>query len=135
MATLAALADRFATLERPAGNLLDAESVLAQAVAAASFYAGYARITSRIPAPVVFPALPAPIPAISGTTEITESEWALIRPLFMAYVERETALQLEASRGMGMDVYGRSTGEVAGDITQLEAELPRLAFGCSIITI
>ena len=135
MATLAALADRFAALERPAGNLLDAESVLAQAVAAASFYAGYARITSRIPAPVVFPALPAPIPAISGTTEITESEWALIRPLFMTYVERETALQLEASRGMCMDVYGRSTGEVAGDITQLEAELPRLAFGCSIITI
>lgn len=135
MSTLAALADRFATLERPAGNLLDAGSVLAQAVAAASFYAGYARITSRIPVPVAFPALPAPIPVISGTTELSESEWALIRPLFMAYVERETALQLEASRGMGMDVYGRSTGEIASDITQLEAELPRLAFSSAIFTI
>lgn len=135
MATLSALADRFATLERPAGNLLDTETVLAQAVAAASFYAGYAAITSRIPAPVVFPALPAPAPVISGDTEISESEWALIRPLFMLYVERETALQLEASRGMGMDVYGRSTGEIAGDITQAEAELPRLAFCSVIITV
>lgn len=135
MTTLAALAERFATLERPAGNLLDLESVLAQATAAASFYAGYARITSRIPAPVEPPAVPAPMAAISGATEISESEWALIRPLFLLYIERETALQLEASRGMGMDVYGRSTGEVAGDITQAEAELPRLAFSSAIITI
>lgn len=135
MATLAALADRFATLERPAGNLLDPDSVLAQAMAAASFYAGYAAITSRIPAPVVFPALPAPVPVISGATEISESEWALIRSLFMLYVERETALQLEASRGLGMDVYGRSTAEVAGDITQMELELPARAFCRTIITV
>ena len=126
MATLAELADRFATRERPAGNLLDPDSVLALAMAATSFYAGYAVITSRIPAPV---------PAISGSTDLSESEWALIRPLFMLYVERETALQLEASRSMGMEVYGRSTGEIASDITQMEAELPRLAFCGVIITI
>jgi len=135
MATLAELADRFATRERPAGNLLDPDSVLALAMAATSFYAGYAVITSRIPAPVVFPALPAPVPLISGSTDLSESEWALIRPLFMLYVERETALQLEASRSMGMEVYGRSTGEIASDITQMEAELPRLAFCGVIITI
>ena len=34
MATLSALADNFATNERPAGNLLDGPSVLAQALAA-----------------------------------------------------------------------------------------------------
>lgn len=135
MATLEALSIRFATQERPAGNLLDSDSVLAQAVAAASFYAGYAAIKSRIPAPAVFPALPAPVPALSGVTEISESEWALIRSLFMLYVERETALQLEASRGLGMDVYGRSTGEIAGDITQMEMDLPARAFCRPIITV
>lgn len=139
MATLAALADRFASQERPAGNLLDTAGVLAQAIAAASMYAGYAVIISRIPAPVVPPAvpplIPLPVPAISGTTEISESEWAIIRQLFMLYVERETALQLEASRGMGMDVYGRSSSEVAGDIVQAEAELPHRAFLRCIETV
>lgn len=130
MATLAALADRFATQERPAGNLLDAPAVLAQAVATASFYAGYAEIRSRVQTdPLV------PVPAISGTTEINESEWALMRSLFMLYVERETALQLEASRGLGMDVYGRSSSEVAGDIMQAEMELPHRAFCRGIVTV
>jgi len=130
MVTLSALADRFATQERPTGNLLDAPSVLAQAVAAASFYAGYAEIRSRVQAdPIVT------IPVISGATEINESEWALIRSLFMLYVERETALQLEASRGLGMDVYGRSSSEVAGDIMQAEMELPHRAFCRGIVTV
>lgn len=135
MTTLAALADRFASAERPAGNLLDDDSVLAQAIAAASFYAGYAAIRSRIPAPVAAPDLPLPMAAISGVTEISESEWALIRSLFMLYVERETSLQLEASRGLGMDVYGRATSEVAADIMQAELELPHQAFYQPIFTV
>lgn len=133
MATLAALADRFANAERPAGNLLDAAGVLAQAIAAASFYAGYAQIMSRIPDPLVIPSVA--VPAIADATEISESEWALIRPLFMLYVERETALQLEASRGLGMDVYGRSSSEVASDILQAEMELPHRAFIGLIVTV
>lgn len=126
MATLAALADRFASSERPAGNLLDEAAVLAQAIAAASFYAGYATLVSRRVVPV---------PEIGGDTEISESEWALMRSLFMLYIERETALQLEASRGLGMDVYGRSSSEVAGDIVQMELELPHRAFSRLIVTI
>ncbi|PIQ55376.1 MAG: hypothetical protein COW02_03460 [Comamonadaceae bacterium CG12_big_fil_rev_8_21_14_0_65_59_15] len=133
MATLAELADRFALTERPAGNLLDAAGVLAQAIAAANFYAGYAQIISRIPDPLVIPA--AAIPSIADTTEISESEWALIRSLFMLYVERETALQLEASRGLGMDVYGRASSEVAADIMQMELELPHQAFVGLIVTV
>lgn len=133
MATLADLAGRFANAERPAGNLLDADGVLAQAVAAASLYAGYAQITSRAPDPLVSPAVP--VPAIGGATEISESEWALIRPLFVLYVERETAYQLEASRGLGMDVYGRSSSEVASDILQTEMEMPRRAFISLVVTV
>lgn len=127
MATLAALAERFATQERPAGNLLDAQSVLAQAVAAASFYAGFAEIQSH--------ANMITEPDIDGDTEISRSEWALMRSLFILYVERETALQLEASRGLGMDVFGRSSSEVAADITQAELDLPHRAFFRPIITI
>jgi hypothetical protein len=127
MSALSALADNFATSERPAGNLLDGPSVLAQALAAARFYAGYAEIRAN--------AGVSPVPEITGDTEISHSEWALIRPLFLLYVERETALQLEASRGLGMDVFGRSSSEVASDIAQFEAELPHRAFCRPILTV
>lgn len=127
MATLADLAEKFATQERPAGNLLDEVTVLAQAVAATRFYAGYAVIRARDGAD--------PAPAIDGTLEISESEWALIRPLFLLYVERETALQLEASRGMGIDPFGRSASEIAAEISQAEADMPRRAFFQPIVTV
>ena len=127
MATLAVLADKFATQERPAGNLLDPETVLAQGVAATRFYAGFAAIRSREGAD--------PVPDIDGATEISDSEWALIRPLFLLYAERETALQLEASRGMGIDPFGRAASEIAGDIAQAEAEMPHRAFCQPILTV
>jgi hypothetical protein len=128
MPTLADLAQKFATQERPAGNLLDDPTVLAQAVAATRFYAGYASIRSR-------EAAVDPVPDIDGTTEISDSEWALIRPLFMLYAERETALQLEASRGMGIDPFGRTASEIAADIVQVEAEMPHRAFCQPILTV
>lgn len=127
MATLSALADNFATNERPAGNLLDGPSVLAQALAATRLYAGYAELRAH--------AGVSPAPEITGDTEISNSEWALIRPLFLLYAERETALQLEASRGMGIDPFGRSASEIAAEITQAEADMPHRAFFQPIITV
>lgn len=127
MATLSALATLFATQERPAGNLLDGPTILAQAEAATRFYAGYAVLSARENAD--------PVPEISGNITITESEWALIRPLFLLYVERETALQLEASRGMGIDPFGRSASEIAGDIARAEADMPQMAFFQPILTV
>lgn len=127
MAKLADLAQTFATQERPAGNLLDGPSVLAQAVAATRLYAGYAELRAH--------AGVSPAPDVSGDTEISNSEWALIRPLFLLYAERETALQLEASRGMGIDPFGRSASEIAAEITQAEADMPHRAFFQPIITV
>ncbi len=127
MAKLADLAQTFATQERPAGNLLDEETVLAQAVAATRFYAGFAALRAHEGV--------TPVPDIDGDTAITTSEWALIRPLFLLYVERETALQLEASRGMGIDPFGRSASEIAAEITQAEADMPHRAFFQPIITV
>lgn len=124
MTTLATLVQRFADNERGAANILPIESVTAQAVAAVSFYAGFAELTHL-----------AEGADIGGSLEITLSEWAEIRPLFILYVERETALQMEATRGMGADVFGRSSSEVGGEIMQMEADLPRRVFCLPIVTV
>lgn len=137
MTTLAELADRFASLERPVGNMLDMPTLLEQALAATRMYAGYAALAAHLAIPIAEPPPepPAPYPEITGLTDLTVSEWAVIRPLFLLYVERETALQLEASRGFGVDVFGRSSSEIAGDITVMESELPHLAFCRPVITV
>ena len=119
---LAGYAEGFASSERPAGNMLDARGVLAQAIAATRFYAGYSDLTT-------------PTDDISGYTDITLSEWALIRPLFLLYLERETSLQLEASHAFGVESFGRASSEVAGDIPQMEIEFPRRAFCQEVRTV
>lgn len=124
MSTLTVLVRRFADNERGAANILPIESVTAQAVAAVSFYAGFAELTHL-----------AEGADIDGSLEITLSEWAEIRPLFLLYVERETALQIEATRGMGADVFGRSSSEVGGEIMQMEGDLPRRVFCLPIVTV
>lgn len=122
MASLGDLVARFCNEERAAANILDEWGIFAQARAATLFYSGYAHIGSK--------------PSeIDETTQLSDSEWAIIRPLFVLYVERETALQLEASRGLGMDVFGRSTSEIAADVAVLEQELPKRAFYQDIVTV
>ena len=116
-------ASQFIERERPAANLLSADQVEALAVAATRFYAGYADFAD------------ADVMEISPATDLTDSEWAVIRPLFLLYVEREQAIQLEASRGLGVDVFGRSVSEVSGEIAQAEAELPHRAFYRPVVTV
>jgi hypothetical protein len=127
MATLAALVEAFRTQERPVGTLVDESVVTAQAVAATRFYCGYATLTAREGID--------PEPPIDADTDITESEWAIIRPLFIAYVEREVAIHLEASRSFGVEPYGRSASEINTDITQIETDLPHKAFRRPIVTV
>lgn len=113
--------------ERPVGIVLSDDILLSQAIAATAKYAGYAVLLSR--------AGTVTLQHIDATTELTDSEWAVIRPLFMLYVERENAIYLEASRGLGLDVYGRTVAEVTMDIVNFELELPKLAFYYPIITV
>ncbi|WP_321946574.1 hypothetical protein [Paraburkholderia sp. J10-1] len=62
-------------------------------------------------------------------TVLSDSEWSLVKPLFMLYVERENARGWEASRGQGVDVPGRSIDQIESDIRQYElSDLPRFAF-------
>lgn len=118
---LSDLVRRFVEFERGAANILPLEQVSAQAVAAVSFYAGYSTLDDESD--------------ISGQMDITISEWAEIRPLFVLYVERENALQMEATRSLGADPFGRSSSEAAQDIAQMEADLPRRVFYQPVVTI
>jgi hypothetical protein len=122
--------DRFQNQERPTSLLLDTAAIEAQCIAAVNYYSGFADL-------MVHKELESDDPSrdIDTMTDVSVSEWAVIKPLFMLYVERETAFQLEAPRGMGIDVFGRSTSEISSEIMQVEAALPRLAFSHDIVTV
>ena len=120
--------------ERPIASLLDTESLIANAVAATRFYAGFSGLCAEKHEDDGHPQVPS-FSNITGDTEINTSEWALIRPLFLLYVEKEEARQLGASRGMGLDPYGRSSSEVQSEITQYETDLARKAFCVPFQTI
>ena len=102
------------------GLVIDGDAVLAQAVAAARQYLAWGDLAS------------VPDGDLCGVDEhcdVTASEWGLIKPLVALYVERENARALEASRGQGVDVYGRSVSEIEQSIAQYETmDLPRMAF-------
>jgi len=118
---LGEIVSTFIRQQRPAGTILPFETVLAQAMAATRYYAGFCALSAR---------------EMNDQTEINDSHWALISPLFLLYVERETALQLEAARGgFGVEPFGRSSSEIASDITHYEIELPRRAFVNAIINL
>lgn len=128
MAQITDLARNFINDERPVGMVMDEDQIVHQMVAAVRFYAGYAKLQA-------FEEYAAPLAEITPETDITSSEWAIIRPLFLLYAERENAIQLEASRGLGVDVYGRSVSEISSEISQLEADMPYKAFIIPIETI
>jgi len=111
---------------KPVGILIDDEAINGQAIIAAHQYNAYGYFA--------YQELFADHLDIDLNYCITDSEWAIIRPLFDLYVERENAIHLEASRGMGVDVFGRSVSEINSDIAQKESELPRLAFDEPVFT-
>lgn len=64
----------------------------------------------------------APVDWIGGDTLISQSEWSVIRPLFILYIERENAMLLESTHMFGAEVYGRSSSEINNDIQQMETD-------------
>jgi len=107
------------------GLVIDMPDVTKAMLKAVRFYVGYAEVS------YFFEQDPSVTPALTQLTDavtLTTSEWAIIQPLFNAYADHENALRLEASRGLGVDVYGRSSSELSAEIKQLELDLPRKAF-------
>lgn len=128
MDTIASLVDNYLTVERPVSVVLDPATVLAQAVVATKYYAGFAELVTN-------DGVEPPLPAVTEATELSNSEWSVIKPLFVLYIERESAIHQEASRGLGLDVFGRSTSEIAQDIANLELNMPMNAFYQPIVTV
>lgn len=112
--------------ERPVGVTVGEDVVVAQCVAATRHYAGYAGLKANS-FEVADDA--------TQDTQITLSEWALIRPLFILLVEREVALNLEASRAFGADPYGRQSSEIELDIKDYLEQLPRKNFLQPILSL
>ncbi len=144
MTKLSSLVEDFASKERPAGILLSEEQLQALAVSATRMYAGFAPLWENSQKTLnpdtgeletIRDLEPISLSAIDSNTELTVSEWAVIRPLFVLYVEYETAINLEASRGMGVEPFGRSSSEIKAEIQQFENELSHRAFVHPVETI
>lgn len=123
--------------QRPDSLMLDLSQLNALAIKAANAYSAYGALAEHLAIPIADPAPvpPTPYPDITESTLLTVSEWGVVRALFLLYVEYETAILMEASRGMGIEAHGRQSSEVMADISTLEQSLPSLAFQRDVITI
>lgn len=140
----------------PAGMVLDDAQLTRNLRKAVRLYCGYATLINSpserelASAAIVAQGLPAPLfpegdvhspvdadDAITGAQDfdLTASECAIIRPIWYLYNEWENATSLEASRAMGLDVYGRTTGEIAMDMKEREMEMANLCFVESVVSI
>jgi hypothetical protein len=116
---ISALVEEHLDVEQSTGNLTDDGQAHACGIEAARMYAGFGVLTD----PTV-----TDLASITGDTVLDVSEWAVIKPLFRLYLERESAKVVETSRGMGVEMFGRDTSTVAADIAQYERDLQKLAF-------
>lgn len=119
--------------ELPIGCVLTEEQIARHLRDAVRQYCGYARLTSAQSADTIHSdiyaadAAPGAVPEVVDV-DLTHSELAIIRPLWLLYIEHENAMALEASRSQGADPYGRSTPEVKQSILDYELRLPQLTF-------
>lgn len=115
--------------ELPIGCVLTEEQITRHLRDAVRQYCGYARLTSAQSLDTVHSDLYTPdtVP-VAVDVDLTHSELAIIRPLWLLYIEKENAMALEASRSQGADPYGRNTAEVTQSILDYEGSLPRLTF-------
>jgi len=133
MKTISGRVDEYIKRERTTSGFIDSEVALSQAVAAAKMYSGWAVMETFQDSDGVSPEV---IPEVTADTEISQSEWTIIRQLFLLYLEKEEAFELESARSMGVELFGRSSSEVVQEISLFETEkLPKLAFSVGVNTI
>ena len=116
---LSALAAEYVAQREPSGLYIAAPQVLQCLVDATRFYAGWQTLEDTDSATLA---------TITGATVLEAGEWSIIAPLFRLYAERETALVIEASRGLGVEQLGRDSSTVAGDILNEETMLAQKAY-------
>lgn len=121
----------------PAGFMLERKAVERCLKNAVRRYSGYAQLSAvELGEDELHSAVDASS-LIDGAQDfdLNLSEYALIQPLFQLYVELENAISLEASRGLGVEVFGRTTSEINQDILQWEQSLPKAAFMEPVVSI
>lgn len=140
----------------PVGIVLEDSQITRNLRRAVRLYCGYATLKSApseaelyvlslvdagLPAPL-FPVgnVHSPVSADESIPsgqdfDMTPSEMAIIQPLWSLYNEWENAQSLEASRSQGLDVYGRTTGEIAMDIRERESMMANLCFMEPVVSI
>jgi len=119
------VAQYFAVL--PIGCALDEDQVTRNLREAITSYCGYRRLTSVQPEPD-----PAGAPPDS---DLTDSELALIKPLWHLKNDRENAAAFEVSRSQGADPFGRSVAECDAAIEVYLRELPSKSFCYEVLSI
>lgn len=120
------IVEGFLAEERSVAVLLSNDQVEALAIAAVRFYIGYNDLDA-IPNTA--------LSDITANAELTAGEWAVIKPLFLLYVERETALQTEATGMQGVTGYGRNSSEVNSEISAFERDFPDRASCRGVISV
>mgnify|MGYP003409789645 CR=1 FL=1 len=122
--------------ELPIGCVLTEEQITRHLRDAVRQYCGYARLTSAQSTDGVHSDIDATATAEGAQNlDLTPSELAIIRPLWLLYIEHENAMALEASRSQGAELYGRSTPEVKQPILEYERSLPQLTFTYEVRSI
>jgi hypothetical protein len=117
--TLQDLVAAYIAEREPSGMFVAQPETMAAAVRATKFYLGWQDLADPDTTTLA---------EVRAATVLTQGEWAIIGPLFRLYVEADVARLMEASRTAGVELIGRSSSEVAGDIAQMERDLPQLAF-------
>lgn len=108
-------------------ELLD-EQLLGLAIQAANYYAAYSDLD-------VYGGIEM-ANIVDEETDISNSEWQIIRPLFLLYCEKNCAVLNERVAVTGIMGYGRSTSEINADIERMEQEiLPRRAFSQPTVSL
>lgn len=149
--SLAELVLEFENLTHEVGLVVGGDQLHQLAVNALRHYCAYGSLAIAAEGAPVTDALGRPLVGfgtlnslgVAGVTEtkvgssigLTNCEWAVIKPLFALYVESANAIHLEASRGLGVDVYGRSVSEIAAEIMREEEAIQAKAFQFSIFSV
>ena len=120
----------------PIGCVLDEPEITRNLRGAVRQYCGYARLTNSQSSDGVHTDIDATDTAEGAQDfDITPSELAVIRPLWLLYLEKENGTTLEASRSQGADPWGRPVAEVTMAITEYERLLPSLTFTYEVRSI
>lgn len=149
--SLAELVLEFSNLSQNAGLVIEEDQVMQLAVDAVRYYCAYGSLEAAKQGQDVEAMIGRPLVGFSflnslGTVSTTETkvgsnvpltlqEWVVIRPLFALLVERAVAVNLEASRNMGTESFGRSVSECSADLPAVEERVQQGAFQFDIFTV